>query len=78
MGGLPNDADAKKCIRALQREFSWEYTDEVGTSSHACGFLSCGDGCRLTVYKTGRNTGRALWRNAGRCPHGHAPTRRHW
>lgn len=75
MSGYPNSPDAKKAIKALEDEFDWEYDPTAGKSSHACGFLHCGDGCRVVVYKTGNNTARALWRDARRCPHGHEPTR---
>ncbi len=78
MGGLPNDADAKKVIRVLKKEFGWIYDDDVAAAAHPCGWLRCGDGCVVVVYKTGNNSAKKLWSTARKCPHGHAPARQHW
>lgn len=75
-GGWPRDKDARKAIDALESEFGWTYdTTSVGKSSHAIGFLLCGDGCRHVVYGTANGTARALWGRARKCPHGHTPDR---
>ena len=78
VGGLPKDAEAKKCIKVLRKEFGWDYDDEVGSSAHIVGFLFCGGGCRIPVNGTANNTARALWRAARKCPHNHGPTRLQW
>lgn len=78
-GGWPKDKEAKRALDVLEREFGWDYdTSTVGKSSHAIGFLSCGDGCRTSVYGTATGTARALWGFARKCPHGRAPERRSW
>lgn len=78
MGGWPSDSEAKKCIRSLKKDFHWEYSTDVGGSSHLAGWLLCGQGCRIGVDGTARNTARALWRLAKKCEHGRAPNRRQW
>ncbi|RPE77800.1 hypothetical protein EDF39_0461 [Frondihabitans sp. PhB161] len=78
MGGYPQDADAKKAIKALRKDFQWIYDDNVGSSAHICGWLLCRDGCRMRVFSTARNSARAIWSGARKCTHGHAPTRPHW
>jgi len=72
MAGLPNDADAKKVIKKLS-DAGWVYDDSVGSSSHLCGFLLCGSGCKVWVTRTGKNSARAIMRDARRCPHGMSP-----
>jgi hypothetical protein len=78
MGGQPNSPDARKVIRELRKAHGLVYDDQVGSSAHPCGYLRCGEGCNIVVYKTGNNTARALWANARKCPHGRAPSSRHW
>lgn len=80
MGGWPSDSEAKKCIRALKKDFGWIYSTNVGKSSHLVGQLTCQEenGCRIGVDGTARNTARALWGLAKKCPHGKAPSRRQW
>lgn len=78
MGGQPNSPDARKVIKRLTKDYGWEYDDQVGKSAHPCGYLRCGGGCNLVVYKTGNNTALALWGLARKCGHGHAPSERRW
>ncbi|GAB4084098.1 hypothetical protein GCM10028784_07280 [Myceligenerans cantabricum] len=85
MSGYPNDPEAKKAIRSLKKDFDWQYDDEVGDSSHLCGWLKCGDvtdqvekPCKVPVYRTANNTARAVWKAARKCPHGKDPDRRQW
>jgi hypothetical protein len=78
MGGWPNNPEAKRCIRVLQREFGWDYDTDIGSAAHRVGDLYCGGGCRIWVTGTGKNSARAIWSTARKCSHGHAPTRQHW
>lgn len=79
MGGAwPKDKDARKVIAALEATFGWTYDTDVGSSAHHVGYLRCGEGCRLVVYGTARNSARALWGRARKCVHGHAPAGRSW
>jgi hypothetical protein len=78
MGGQPKSPDARKVIRVLTKDYGWVYDDNVGSSAHPCGYLRCGQGCHIVVYKTGNNTATALWATARKCPHGMAPAARHW
>lgn len=78
MGGWPNDPEAKKCIRVLEKEFRWSYSTDVGNSAHHTGLLMCERGCLIKVNGTGKNTARALWNLAKKCTHGRAPNRRQW
>lgn len=77
MGGWPKDPDAKKAIAALEADFGWTYSTDVGKSSHTTGKLLCPGDCKpISVYATSKNPARALWSAAKRCPHGGAPDRR--
>jgi hypothetical protein len=86
MGGYPNKAEDKKAIKALKKDFDWEYDDNVGSASHLCGVLRCDkdrvldddEGCEIHVYRTANNTARAVWKAALKCVHGKAPDRRQW
>jgi hypothetical protein len=78
MPGWPKDAEAKKALRALRKEYGWQYPLPLGSSAHGAGLLACGDGCRFVVNGTASNTARVLWSFARKCPHGHAPDRRQW
>lgn len=78
MGGWPKDADAKKAIKALEKDFAWVYDTEVGKSAHKVGTLICGQGCKVSVNGTARNTARALWKLARKCSHGKGPDRPQW
>ena len=78
MGGLPNSPDARKAIKALTKTYGWTYDDQLGGSAHPCGYLRCGDGCSIVVYKTGKNTAVAIWGRARKCPHGRNPITPSW
>lgn len=39
MGGYPKDAEAKKCVKALTKEFGWTY-DEAPAHAHPAGHLA--------------------------------------
>ena len=79
--GQPKNKDAKKALRALRREFGWDYEDIQG-KGHTVGVLKCPkhdrDGCMIWVDGTASNTANYLWDEVRACEHGAAPTRRHW
>jgi len=79
MGGLPNDKDARKCLKVLQRKHSWIYRDDVMDGGHGVGALTCGGGCLLVIYRTPKgNQAQHIWKYANKCTHGKAPGREHW
>lgn len=80
MGGRPRGSDARACLRALEHEFNWTYT-EAAPRAHPAGFLTCTADerpCKIIVYGTANNSARAIWKHALKCTHGCSPDRRQW